>query len=74
VGFARRNYMVPVPEAESLEELNEKLLRDCLAYGSHKMAGRSESVSELFDQEKAHLLEHAGNSLQQYPVARGSGR
>lgn len=57
VGFARRNYMVPVPEAESLEELNEKLLADCLAYGSHKMAGRSESVSDLFEGEKAHLLE-----------------
>jgi hypothetical protein len=57
VGFARRNYMVPVPEAESLEELNEKLLTDCLSYGSHKMAGRSESVANLFEGEKAHLLE-----------------
>jgi transposase len=57
VGFARRNYMVPVPEAESLEELNEKLLADCLSYGSHKMAGRSESVTDLFEGEKAHLLE-----------------
>ncbi|TKB23745.1 IS21 family transposase [Desulfopila sp. IMCC35006] len=57
VGFARRNYMVPVPEAESLEELNEKLLADCLSYGSHKMASRSESVADLFEGEKAHLLE-----------------
>lgn len=57
VGFARRNYMVPVPEAESLDELNEKLLADCLSYGSHKMAGRSESVADLFESEKAHLLE-----------------
>lgn len=57
VGFARRNYMVPVPEAESLEELNEKLLADCLSYGSHKMAGRSESVADLFEGEKAHLLD-----------------
>lgn len=57
VGFARRNYMVPVPEADSLESLNEKLLADCLTYGSHKMAGRSESVAELFEGEKRHLLE-----------------
>lgn len=57
VGFARRNYMVPVPEAESLEELNEKILTDCLAYGSHKMAGRSESVAELFEKEKVHLFD-----------------
>ena len=33
VGFARRNFLVPVPEAESLEELNRKLLEDCIAYG-----------------------------------------
>lgn len=26
VGFARRNYMVPVPEAANLDELNEKIL------------------------------------------------
>ena len=56
VGFARRNYMVPVPEAESLEALNEKILGHCLSYGSHKMAGRSESVAELFEKEKDHLL------------------
>jgi len=31
VGFARRNYMVPVPEAASLEELNEKVLRQCVS-------------------------------------------
>ena len=29
VGFARRNYMVPVPEAESLTELNERFLKQC---------------------------------------------
>ena len=25
VGYARRNYMVPVPEADTLEQLNERL-------------------------------------------------
>ena len=30
VGFARRNYMVPIPRAESLEELNEQILLSCL--------------------------------------------
>ena len=56
VGFARRNYMVPVPEAASLEELNEKVLRQCVSYGNHKMAGRDRSVNELYELEKAHLL------------------
>jgi len=56
VGFARRNYMVPFPEAASLEELNEKVLRQCVSYGSHKIAGRDRTVNELYEQEKAHLL------------------
>jgi transposase len=56
VGFARRNYMVPVPEAGDLEELNEKVLRQCMAYGNHKMAGRDRTVNELYEEEKAHLL------------------
>jgi len=56
VGFARRNYMVPVPEAANLEELNEKVLRQCIAYGHHKMTGRDRTVNELYEEEKGHLL------------------
>ena len=56
VGYARRNYMVPVPEAESLEELNKKLLQDCLSYGDHRIAGRERTVNELYEAEKKHLI------------------
>ena len=56
VGFSRRNYMVPVPEAEDLEALNEKLLQECLAYGDHTISGRQDSVNELFEAEKSHLV------------------
>ena len=56
VGYARRNYMVPVPEAESLEALNEKLLNHCLAYGAHRLAGKEKRVNEYFEEEKEHLL------------------
>jgi len=56
VGLARRNYMVPIPEAESLEELNEKILQQCLSYGKHKMAGRDRTVNALYEEEKKHLL------------------
>ena len=56
VGYARRNYMVPIPEAANLEELNEKVLRQCIAYGEHKMASRDRTVNELYEEEKAHLL------------------
>ena len=55
-GAARRNYMVPVPRSESLEQLNETILRQCVAYGNHKVAGRDRSVNELYEEEKGHLL------------------
>jgi len=56
VGYARRNYMVPIPEADSLEKLNQKLLQECLSYGAHRIAGREDTVNELYEEEKGHLL------------------
>ena len=56
IGYVRRNYLVPIPRAESIDELNEKVIRDCLAYGNHRMQGRERTVNELFEEEKEHLL------------------
>jgi hypothetical protein len=56
VGYSRRNYMVPVPEADSLEDLNRKLFQDCLSYGTHRIAGREQTVNELYEAERGHLL------------------
>jgi transposase len=56
VGYARRNYLVPVPEVVSLAELNRQLLEKCVKYGDHRMRGREKSVNELFEQERPHLL------------------
>jgi transposase len=57
VGYARRNYMVPVPHAESLKALNERLLMECIAYGDHRMATRQQKVNELYEAEKGHLID-----------------
>jgi len=52
VGYARRNFMVPVPRVSSLDELNQKLIRDCLNYReTHKVESRSISVKEAYQQE-----------------------
>lgn len=52
VGFARRNFMVPVPRVASLEELNNKLLMDCLNYrNTHKVDSRASTVLEAYDEE-----------------------
>lgn len=56
VGFARRNYMVPVPTATCLDDLNEKMLQRCISYGVHKMTGREQSVDEFYEREIGHLL------------------
>jgi hypothetical protein len=56
VGYSRRNYMVPIPEAASLEDLNQKLLRQCVSYGDHRIAGREQTVNELYEAEQDYLL------------------
>ena len=56
VGFARRNFLVPVPQVDSLEELNQYLLEECIAYGQHNIDKRNQSVAEFFEQEKDQLL------------------
>jgi transposase len=57
VGYARRNYMVPVPQAENLEDLNKSLLMECLTYGDHRISGNESSVNEMYEQEKHHLFD-----------------
>lgn len=52
VGYARRNYLVPMPEVESLEELNEIIKERCL----------TERKAQLWEKEKNYLLE-----LPKYP-------
>jgi transposase len=56
IGFTRRNYMVPIPHAKSLDALNEKILKECIAYGDHRIANRTESVNALFEKEMEKLF------------------
>jgi len=56
VGYVRRNYMVPIPVADSFDKLNEQLLASCLRYGGHRMACRTETVDELFAKEREQLI------------------
>jgi transposase len=56
VGYVRRNYMVPIPHAESMEALNERLLKECIAHGAHRLEGRDRTVNDYFEEEKGCLL------------------
>jgi len=71
VGYARRNYMVPIPKAKNLEELNMMLLQECQAYGDHRINGKDKSVNELYELEKPHLLDLPGIEFSNLQTAKG---
>jgi transposase len=56
VGRFRRNHLVPVPQFESLDELNEWLLEECRADEQRFIEGRALSVEAALVFERAALL------------------
>jgi transposase len=56
VGYARRNFLVPVPEVRSLDELNEFLLAACIQNRQRRHPLRPAVVGTIFEQERAALL------------------
>jgi len=53
VGFARRNFLVPVPQAESWEALNRAILERCRADLTRQLRGQGVPKQTLLDQERA---------------------
>lgn len=52
VGYSRRNFLVPVPKVNNIEELNRKLWNDCISYREkHKVAHRQHSVNVMYQEE-----------------------
>jgi hypothetical protein len=58
VGFARRNFLVPLPEVADHEELNKLLAERCLAHGNGIIAGREDrrTIDERHEEERFRLL------------------
>jgi transposase len=56
VGYARRNYMVPVPEVDSFRELNELLRQRCMAEAGRRLRGETETIGQMWEQERSNLL------------------
>ena len=57
VGFARRNFLVPVPLAHGgLEGLNARLEADCRADLSRRLRGKPATKAELLAEERASML------------------
>ena len=56
VGYARRNFLVPVPDAASWGELNARLYVRCLEGDGRPASGRAGTIGALWAEERAHLL------------------
>jgi transposase len=56
VGFARRNFMVPVPQTDDLEEFNERLAQSCRADLERRLRGKPTTKQGLLEEEQRVLL------------------
>ena len=55
VGYARRNYLVPLPEGTDLEAINAELRQNCLSDQQRIMARRTDPIVSRLECERAFL-------------------
>ena len=72
VGYIRRNVCVPIPKAETLEQLNEMLLEKCRKYLKHHIRGKEADVGTMLQKDQLHLYPLPGYSFD--PCKRAAGR
>ena len=56
VGFSRRNFMVPVPKVDTIEQFNLHLEACCQADLVRTLRGKEKPKGELLEQERASML------------------
>jgi transposase len=56
LGWFRRNWLVPVPEADDLDNFNAWLLTCCVEAQQHIISGRGLSIGDAMRDEQSHLL------------------
>jgi transposase len=79
LGWYRRNWLVPVPEAKDLATLNEQLIAACVASRDRTIQGKAMTVGAASHYEKGFLLPRAAEGFPfeevLYPlVVDGHGR
>jgi transposase len=76
-GYFRRNYLVPVPRAGNLEELNEQIQKGSIDDERRVISGRSQSIGEGMRLEREHLLPLAEEGFDlagvHFPMVNASG-
>ena len=71
-GYFRRNHLVPVPQAESLEMLNEFLLSSCHHDENRRIGQRQETVGTFMIAERGHLLPLPSETIDLAETATGT--
>ena len=56
VGYTRRNFMVPLPNVSTFEDLNRQLLERCLKEDNRKVSREPQTIGEAWQQERPLLL------------------
>jgi transposase len=70
LGYARRNFLVPVPEVGSFEALNEMLIARCRADLAHRTRGKSGTKGELLVEDQAALLQLPKQPFEAWRIAQ----
>ena len=55
VGYARRNFLTPLPRVDSFSQLNAHLLRQCFKNDQRQLEGQSQTVHQAWQQEQPQL-------------------
>jgi hypothetical protein len=58
VGYARRNFMVPIPRVSSWEELNTRLEAESRKRRLRRLRGHTETIGERFERDHRAMLPH----------------
>jgi hypothetical protein len=56
VGYARRNFMVPIPRVNSWEECNAQLEDQCRKRRARRLRGHTETIGERLERDRAAML------------------
>jgi transposase len=71
VGFARRNFMVPIPEFDDFEEFNRKLSDDCRKDLDRKLRGKTGTKAERLEEDRQAMLPVPDNRFEARRVVNG---
>ena len=56
IGYTRRQFMVPIPEATSFEDLNRQFLARAFKEDGRRVARERQTIGEAWEEERASLL------------------